>query len=71
MAYAQYSPSPVEMVIGMTGMMHLITTNESKQCNVCPGGAAHPYLHLDFRGQVEPMETGSCIIDGEVMGEQV
>ena len=38
---------------------------------VCPGGAVNPHLNLGFQGQVEPMEVGSCIIDGKVLGEQV
>lgn len=38
---------------------------------VCPGRIANPHLNLGFQGQVEPVEVGSCIIDGKVMGEQM
>lgn len=38
---------------------------------VCSGEAVNTHLNLGFRGQVEPVEMGSCIIDGKVMGEQM
>lgn len=38
---------------------------------VCPGRAVNPHLNLGFQGQIEPREMGSCIIDGNVIGEQM